>query len=63
MFILQSNPIKGIYKNVREAWNLKKRKKLRHESFDNNLEKIFQTNILKNVFLIVALMVGLRLGK
>ena len=47
-----------------KAWNFTQNK-LCHRHFDNNLLKIFQTNIFENgtgqIILIFVLMVGLRL--
>ena len=49
---------------MRKTWDFTKNK-LCHKYFDNNLQEILQTNIIENVtgqiFLIVALVVGLLL--
>ena len=55
-------PCKGVQKNMCKAWDFIKIK-LYHRHFDNNLQKIFRTNILENgseqIILIVVLMIGL----
>ena len=57
-----THPSKGVQKNMLKAWNFSKNK-ICHRCFDNNLQKLFRTKILKNsngkILLIVALMVGL----
>ena len=42
-----NDPSKGVQKNILKAWNFTQIK-LRHRCFANNVEKIFQTNILDN---------------
>ena len=59
---MQTLPSKGAQKNILKAWDFTKNK-LCHRYFDNNLQKIFRTNILENgtgqILLIVVLMVDL----
>ena len=62
LFILQTYSSKAIQKNMLKAWNFTKNK-LQHRCFDNNLQKIFRTNIFENAtgqrLLIVVLMARL----
>ena len=62
IFKIQTHPSKGVQKNMLKALDFTKNK-LCHRYFDNNLQKIFRTNILENgtgqMLLIVVLMVAL----
>ena len=56
------NLLRGVPKNMLKVWDFTKNK-LYHRYFDNYLQKMFRTNILKNgkgqISSIVVLMVGL----
>ena len=58
----QTQSPKGVQKNILKAWNPTKNE-LCHRHFDNNLQKIFRTNIPEigtgQILLIIVLMVGL----
>ena len=58
----ETHPAKGVQKNLLKTWNFTKNE-ICHRCFDNNLQKLFRTKILKNsnmqMYMIVALMVGL----
>ena len=64
IFIIQTHPSKGVQKNLLKALDFNKNK-LSDRYFNNNLQKIFQTNILEKgtwkKLLIVVVMIGLRL--
>ena len=47
ILVLQLHPFKGIQKNILKAWIFNKYK-LCHRSFDKNLRKNYQTEILKS---------------
>ena len=62
MRLKQTHPFKGIQKNMLKAWNFTKNK-ICHRIFDNSLQKLFPTKILKKsngqMLLVAVLMVGL----
>ena len=49
---------KGVQKNILKLWNFTENK-LCHRCFDNNLQKIIQTNITREILLRVNSMVAL----
>ena len=46
IFIIQTHPSEGVQKNMLKSWDFTKNK-LCHKYFENNLQKIYRTNILK----------------
>ena len=47
LFKIQTHPSKGVQKNILKAWDFTKNK-LCQKYIDDNLQKIFRTNILEN---------------